>query len=1106
VRIAGAIRRIFVAEETEYCLLGPLEVRQAGVVVPVPQGQQRILLAALLLRGGRPVGVDELAEALWGADLPSSVPLSLQNCVMRLRKTLGSDGAQAIVTQPDGYLIRVGPGDLDVTRFESSLAAGRAAARAGSWAEAAAVLGEGLALWRGEPLSGVPSEALLAREVQRLAELRLQAAEARIDADLHLGRHADVIVELRQLVAAEPLRERLHALLMTAQYRDGQQAAALAAYQAARSVLLDELGAEPGPELQRLQQQILTADPLLAVAGQQAPGGQTGTGVRYSLPPDTAAFTGRNDELKRITATVTDAARSGGAVAIDGMPGVGKTALAVRAAHLLRDQFPDRQLFIDLRGHTPGQDPVAPAEALAGLLAAAGTDPRSLPADLAGRAGLWRDRMARQRALLVLDNAANSAQVTPLLPGGDECLVLVTSRRHLADLPGSAVGVLLETLPPDKAREMFIRLAPRAADEPAVAVAKLVTLAGFLPLAISLLARVLNRHPAWTLADLAAETRASLLTLTAEQDSVAAVFSVSYQHLDPGQQEFFRRLGLNPGTTVDAYAAAALADVPLAEATGHLDVLHGEGLLTETGYRRYGMHDLIRKYAADRAASDPLADREEALGRLLDYYQHTAARAEALLGRHGHADPASALSASPPAVPALPDSDRALTWARADRASLVACIDHAARAGDHARVIALTAAMAELLRRDGPWAEAITRHAAALRAARHLGHRAGQAIALTNLGIVRRLTGDYPVSAQVLGEALAIFRALGDRLGQAVALNDLGIVRESSGDHAGGTRLIEEALDIFRDVGDRRGQANALHGLGGTRLSRGDYPGAARILQESLEIFRDLGDRRGQARALIEMGAMMRMAGDYPGAGRVLEETLRISRDLGDPLIQANALLYLGAIRHSTGDDQGAAQALGEAVGIYVDIGNRAGQANALTYLGAARRTAGDYPGAAQVLEQTLSIFRDVGNRAGQGNALFELGILRRLTGDFPGAARALEESLAIFRDLDDPTGQAEALNATGALCQARGNPGRAEDCHRQALDLARKIASPREEASALAGLARCALSVSDIAGAVAGLRQARQIFERIGMPEAAGIAAELDALTPAEGTVRRRP
>jgi hypothetical protein len=360
---------------------------------------------------------------------------------------------------------------------------------------------------------------------------------------------------------------------MLALYRAGRQAEALSVYQCARNFLVEEIGSEPGTGLREMHQRILAADPALIATGSarlaesDAPIRQAGSGapvsaaaeVRYSLPPDTVAFTGRSEELDQITAAVAGAAGPGGVVmvgAIDGMPGVGKTALAVHVAHVLSGRFPDRQLFIDLHAHTPGREPLAAEDALAGLLAATGVDPRFVPEDLDGRAALWRDRMAGQRALLVLDNAGSSAQVGPLLPGGGECVVLVTSRRHLGDLPGAVVPVLLDVLSAARAEEMFTRLAPRAAANPA-GVADVARLAGFLPLAVSLLARVFARHQSWTLPDLATETRAGLLTLTAEQHSVAAAFEVSYRHLDPARRQFFDLLGLHPGATIDRYAAAA---------------------------------------------------------------------------------------------------------------------------------------------------------------------------------------------------------------------------------------------------------------------------------------------------------------------------------------------------------------------------------------------------------------------------------------------------------------------------------------------------------------------------------------------------------------------
>jgi tetratricopeptide (TPR) repeat protein len=815
-----------------------------------------------------------------------------------------------------------------------------------------------------------------------------------------------------------------------------------------------------------LELEVFHALTYLAASASPTVPAPPGLAVRYSLPPDTAAFTGRDEELARIAATVTAAAVADGVVAvhaIDGMPGVGKTALAVHVAHQLRWRFPDGQLFVDLRAHTPGQDPALPAAALAGLLTAAGTEARYLPGDLEDLAALWRDRMAGQRALLVLDNAASSAQVTPLLPGDAGCLVLVTSRRHLGDLPGPVVPVLLDALPPDQAQAMFLRLAPRAAADPAAAVQELVGLAGHLPLAISLLARVYTRHPVWTLADLARETRARLLTLAAEKDSVAVAFEVSYQYLPPGQQEFFRCLGLHPGTTIDGYAAAALAGISLPDADCQLDALHGEGLLTEAGYRRYGMHDLIGRYARDLAATDLTGHRDQRLGRLLDYYQHTAAAADVLLGRQSRTM-ASPIGMRPPAaVPDLPDRTQALSWARVERVNLLACLDHATRTGQHSRIAALTAAIASLLRQDGPWADAIIRHVTAVEAARHLGDQPGQANALNDLGSVRYMNGDYRAAAEDLEEAVGISRDLGDRLTQANALNYLGMVLQQTGDYPAAIEAQEEALGISRDLSDRLGQARALSDLGGARYLTGNFPAAAEALEEALGISRDLGDRLAQARALNYLGMVRQRTGDYPGAAEAQEEALGISRDLGD----------------------------------------RTGQANAINHLGVVRRQTGDYPGATEALEEALGIYRDFGDRLGEASALNDLGIVRQLTGDYPAAAGALEESLGICRDLGDRGAEAELLNSVGALYRLRGDMNRAEACHQQGLYLAREIGASLDEACALAGLGRCALATGRITSAEASLLQAQEIFQRIGAAEAVGVAAELDALTSAGSTAK---
>jgi len=785
---------------------------------------------------------------------------------------------------------------------------------------------------------------------------------------------------------------------------------------------------------------------------------------------------------------------------IGGMAGVGKTAFAVHAAHRLAERFPGGQIFLPLYGHTPGQRPVDPADALASLLLTLGVPPGQIPPGLEARMALWRDRLAGKQLLLVLDGAASSDQVRPLLPGAGGSLVLITSRRHLSALD-DATTVSLDTLPPDQAAALLVRLAGRTGLNPGdPAVDEITELCGYLPLAIGMVARQLHHHPAWSLAGHAAELTAArdrLELMATENLSVAAAFNLSYEDMAEDQQRLFRRLGLHPGTDIDAYAAAALDGTGLVAARRGLEALYNQYLLTESASGRYRLHDLIREHARALANRlDPDRDRDAATARLLDCYQHAAARADALITRQTRPTLAPADGTVPAAVPALDDREQALAWARAERASLLACLDHATVTSQHARVTALTAALAGLLRLDGPWAEAITRHEAAIQAARYLGDRLGQASALNDLGVVRRLTGDYLAAAQALEQALGIYRDLGDPLGQANALHNIGVLRWLIDDCPGAARLLEQALSVYRDLGDRLGQANALHNIGIVRSATNDYPGAAQALEQALGIYRALRDKLGQAGNLLELGVVRWETDDYPGAAQALEQALGIYRALGDRLGQANALNELGTVRQLTGDYPAAVRAQEQALGIFRDLGSRLGQANALNELGVMQRLAGEYPAAAQALEQALGIFHDLDNRLGQANALKCLGVVQRLAGEYPAAVRALQQALVIYRDLSDRLGEAECLNEAGTLHRVSSDLAQAEGCHQQALGLARAIASSWGEAHALAGLGRCALDVGHTTQAEVLLRQALEIFQRIGAAEAPDLLAELNALT----------
>jgi tetratricopeptide (TPR) repeat protein/transcriptional regulator with XRE-family HTH domain len=783
----------------------------------------------------------------------------------------------------------------------------------------------------------------------------------------------------------------------------------------------------------------------------------TAAAAMRSLPRDIGSFTGRQQELEQLAKA---ALTLGGVVsihAIGGMAGVGKTAFAVHAAHRLAGQFPGGQLFLALHGHTPGQQPVDPAAALASLLLAAGVPPAQVPPEAGARMALWRDRAANRPLLLVLDDAASSAQVEPLLPGAGGSLVLVTSRRRLSALD-DATAISLDTLPPGEAAALLVRLSGRGAltsGDPAVA--EVTRLCGQLPLAIGMMARQLRHHPAWTVAGRAAElasARDRLALMETENLSVAAAFDLSYANLSHSQQRLFRRLGLHPGPDIDGYAAAALDGTSLAEARRGLEQLYDQYLLTEPAQGRYRPHDLIREHARALAGRlDPDDDQDAAVTRLLGYYRHTGTVAYTRL--RGRARPGPAADGGPVPVPPLSDLDEALTWARTERAGLLACLDHAAAAGQQAMVAGLTVGVGAVLLCDGPWSDAIILHTAATRAAREAGDQLGEANALSDLGTVCRKTNDYPAALRAHEQALARYRDLGERLGQAQALADLG-----------------EVL-----------------------LLTDDYPAAVQALEQALGLFRALGDQFGQARALNTLGGLWRLTGDYPAAAQAFQQALAICDDTGWRFGQGNVLNGLGGVWRQTGDYPAAAEAFRRARGVFRELGDRFGEANALLRLGEVLTVTGDYPAAAQALDEAPARYRELGSRMDEGNALVYLGVLRRHTGDYPAAAQALDDALGLFRAIGDRGGEVEGLNERAVVHRLSGELSRAAECHQQSLELSRAIGSPPDEAQALAGLGRCALAAGQAAQAETLLREALQIMQRIGVPAAAEVAAELDAL-----------
>ena len=776
-----------------------------------------------------------------------------------------------------------------------------------------------------------------------------------------------------------------------------------------------------------------------------------------TLPRDIASFTGRAAELAQLAGAVTAAAGGGvvGIHAIGGMAGVGKTAFAVHAAHRLAGAFPDGQFFLPLHAHTPGQRPVDPADALASLLLTAGVGAPQIPPGLAARAGRWRDYLAGKKVLLLLDDAASHEQVSPLLPGTGGSVVLVTSRRHLTAL-ADATAISLDTLAPGEAAALLARLAGRpglgSGDGSA---GEITRLCGYLPLAIGMMARQLHHHPAWTAAGLAGDLAAAvdrLELMRAENLSVAAAFDLSYQDLTDGQQQLFRRLGVHPGPDIDAYAAAALDGTDLATARRHLDGLYDQYLLTEPTRGRYRLHDLLREHARALAFAGDPADADAAAGRLLDYYAHTAAAA----GQH-IATRTTTLVRLPPggrpaAAPPLSTDRQASAWLEAELANLHAAAGYAGASGRPGHAVAIPAAISGFLFCCSHWDQAAALHRGALAAARRTGDRAGQAGALNELGILHRVTGDFPAAVASHQQALDLYRGLGDRLGQASAMDQLGRVQRETGDYPAAAASHQQALALYRDLDHQAGQALALTNLGNVQARTGDYPAAVASHQQALGIFRDLGHRLGQALATGNLGTVQFRTGDYPGA----------------------------------------AASLTQALGIYRDLGDRLGQASALSNLGEVQARTGDCPAAAVSQQQALRMFRDLGDRRGQAVAIGNLGALHSLAGDYPAAAASLTQALGIYEKLGDRAGQAGVLNDLGEVLSRSADSRQARDSHGQALAIAREISAPLEEARALEGLGHCLLQDGNPRHGAVHWQQALTIYQRIGAPDAGRIRETL--------------
>jgi DNA-binding SARP family transcriptional activator/tetratricopeptide (TPR) repeat protein len=920
----------------EFRLLGPVEVHSAGRVLDPGRPQQSVLLAALSVDAGRLVPVDALVDRVWGDGPPERAQRMLHTLITRIRALLrqadDDGGAVRLIRRANGYLLDAAPEQVDLHRFRQVV--GRAGSAELSAGQRAALLRDALALWRGEPLAGLAGpwvdRSRLAWEQQRVAA-RVAWATAELDAG-NPGAVVDSLVE----VAHHSLVEPLTIALMRAFAALGRSPEALACYANIRARLADELGVDPGPELQAVHGAILRGElrPLGTPDAAGPAAGSADHSVRRPahLPAATPVFVGRDEHLGQLDKLVygRPVADVVTVAAVVGTAGIGKTALAVHWAHRVKDQFPDGQLFVNLRGFDPAGSPVPPGEAVRGFLDALRVPPSSIPASLDGQVGMYRSELSDRRVLILLDNARDAEQVLPLLPGAAGCLVLVTSRSRLTGLitGHAAHTATLGPLPADEAGLVLERRlgADRTTSEPEF-VGEIVDRCGGLPLALAIVAARVVADPVLSLEAVARELRGSGGDLDPfdggeRTADLRAVFSWSYDTLSDAASRLFRLLALHPGPDISTPAAASLAGTPVRQAAQALAELARAHLIDQHTPGRFRFHDLIRALATELVAGrDSPEQQNAATHRMLDHYLHTAgSAAEVLWEMH------DAIGVGTMAVGAVPERvtgpDQAREWLIAEHPVLLRAIALAGSSGFDRHVCQLAWTVARFLERRGLRQQVMTLHHAVLAAAQRLDDKPLIARAHRAVGVANAYLGDFGPAQAHWERAVELYGELADPAGQAHTYNNLAWLSSELGRPRDSMANKRYALELFRAAGDQAEVAGTLGSIGWSLLQLGDAQGALGHCEEALALLKRFGKRHEQGAVLHSLGLVHHQLGDYPEARRSLDQALSVFQQLGDRVGEAETLVGIGDTHLAGSDVEQARAAWSKALAILEESGH----------------------------------------------------------------------------------------------------------------------------------------------------------------------------------------
>lgn len=1045
----------------DFRVLGAVELWVEGARQDLGPGKERCALAVLLLSAGRTVSVNTVATCVWGDEPSPKARENLHAYISRLRRRLREAGIDQdlLITAPNqGYRLEVPAECVDVNRFRRLVREADAVA-GDEPALAAGLLREALTLFDSEPLAGLTGEWAEAMRYS-LLEQRRTAVLKLAELELRLGRHDQLIGELTQLVSRGPLDQKVVRLLMTALYNAGRLSESLVLYRETSRRLRRELGVDPGHELRALHQRILKGDPLLQPAQPQPVKPQL---TATPAPPDTLDrdpphFTGRADEVRELTDAVHEDLRAGSSSlhVIVGMPGVGKTTLALHTAHRLRESFPDGALQLNLHSHDLHHGPMEPGEALMTLLGVIGvqTSEAGQLASVEACAALWRARTTNKRMLILLDDAQDAEQIRRLIPVGAGSLVLITSRTRITQLEAARTRSL-DSMNSAEAGALFHSHAGIGRIDAPELLAKLTRLCGELPLAITIAAGYFRSHASWRVGDLI-ERVADAWKEPDDDDEltrpVRIAFDLSYRALSQTQQRLFRRLGLHPGDQISLHAAMKLLDASRSETMRALDALMRHNLVEEPDRHRYRMHDLLRGYAAQRAQreEDDRA-RREAVGRLLDFYLRVAHAAARTLQPHDHEPDADSarLTGDLPRVDTLP---LAQAWFSAEYVNALKVVRYSLehRWFEHAGRIAQP--LAVFLRDQGRWHEAIEVHEHALQAWLTLGDRSGQAMALTGLA-----------------ESYWRLGRLDPALGRAQA-----------------------ALDLRRQAGDTDGEAQALFQLSRIHWQARRRSAAEESLRACAALWERLGNRHGLALATRQLGLLIAEF-DSPALGMPkLEEALRIAREIGDRSLERDSLNNLANTYQVLGRLPEAMEHYQLSLAITREIGSRQHLAILANNIGELHGRLGDHHAALASFRRARDTFEELGDVRNEIETLLNAAQPYLRLQRSSQALIDLQRALLLVRRIDDPLLHARVEHEFGEVYRQQVRYPEALQAYRSALVRARRADAPAEQARALRRIGDILTITRGPAAARRHWLRALELFEQVGLPEAEELRKQL--------------